>query len=61
MVAYKCKQDRTFEKYGDKLCALRYQTEVRTRGEHFVRVKRQALTGYNKAWDETLLNAGGNG
>ena len=58
LLAYKKKMDHYFETHGDKIWALQYQTDVRTRGEHFVRLKRDALADYNRAWSECLARHG---
>lgn len=39
LIAYKKKMDHYYESHGEKIWALQYQTDVRTRGEHFVRIK----------------------
>ena len=54
LVAYKRKQDKYHERYGEKIWALQYQTDSRTRNEQLPRIKREALAAYNKVWLETL-------
>ena len=54
LIAYKKKQDHYYETHGEKIWALQYQTDVRTRAEHFVRIKRDGLADYNRAWSECL-------
>ena len=48
LLAYMRKQDAYHEKYGSRVWALQYQTEVRTRSEHLVRIKRTAMADYGK-------------
>ena len=52
LVAYKRKMDTYYQKFGDQAWALQYQTDVRTRHEHFGRLKREGFVSYNHAWDE---------
>ena len=44
LLAYMRKQDSYYEKYGSRAWALQYQIEVRTRSEHFLRVRRDILS-----------------
>ena len=48
LLAYMRKQDSYYEKYGSRVWAFQYQTEVRTRSEHLLRVRREILTDYEK-------------
>ena len=48
LLAHMRKQDSYYEKHGSRVWALRYQTEVRTRSEHFLRVRRELLSDYEK-------------
>ena len=54
LVAYKRIMSEYFEQHGSRIWALLYQTDVRTRAELFVRIKRQGLADYNKALDEAI-------
>jgi hypothetical protein len=57
LTAYKRRQDYYHETYGESIWALQYQTDVRTRTEQFVRVKRELLAQYNKDWQSSLTQA----
>lgn len=58
LCAYKRKLDVYYERHGEKAWALLYQTDVRTRNEHFGRVKREAIASYNKTWDDLVAVIG---
>ena len=46
---YRKHQDRMHRRYGPDLWPLQYQVEVRTRVEHFPRIKRDGLAEYMQA------------
>ena len=54
LTAYKRKMDVYHQKHGDSIWALQYQTDVRTRNEHFVRLKRECLADYNLKLQELV-------
>jgi hypothetical protein len=54
LLSYKRRMDRYYQAHGEKVWGLLYQTDVRTRGEHFIRVRREGLAAYNAAWFEMV-------
>ena len=54
LLSYLSKQDQYQEKYGSRVWALQYQTDVRTRSEHFIRVKREAMSDYDREYKRNL-------
>ena len=57
LTSYRRRQDKYQATYGPEVWALQYQTEVRTRSEHFIRTKRELIAQYNKDWDSALAQA----
>ena len=55
LTAYQRKMDVYHQKHGDSIWALQYQTDVRTRNEHFVRLKREALADSNQKLQELVV------
>ena len=56
--AYKRKMGSYYERYGEKIWALHYQTDVSTRKEQSASLKCNGLASYNKAWEDLVRQVG---